>query len=96
MESLAPGRSTSTPSAPTSDRGNSCADGRGWFRTSDLSRVKRRVFFGVPEAGIRIAKPNPPQCELTSCGTRIAWDYARLSGIQAERATFCPREEPLQ
>jgi hypothetical protein len=62
-------------------------DGRGWFRTSDLSRVKRRA------QGCQ--KPHQQAvCAAEGSGRparRIAVDYARLPGIQAEELAFCPR-----
>jgi hypothetical protein len=47
---------------PHPDDSRHFVDGRGWFRTSDLSRVKRRVRRVVGWARIRIAKRNTPLC----------------------------------
>jgi hypothetical protein len=70
-------------------------DGRGWFRTSDLSRVKRGIPRCARGAGIRIAKPNSSPCGPATGGPRITRDYARLPGIRAERAAFCPERGPV-
>ncbi len=55
--------------------------GRGWFRTSDLSRVKRQYYGGQ--------KPHQQAVCATFClggqAPRITRDYARLPGIRAER-----------
>jgi uncharacterized membrane protein YfcA len=49
------------------------------------------AFCEVPGPESRIAKPIAAMWGMAICGTRIAGDYARSSGIRAERATFCPR-----
>ena len=71
-------------------------DGRGWFRTSDLSRVKRWAPRAVRAAGIPIAKRNAPPSPARTYSARITRDYARLSGTLAESVTFCPRSSGVK
>src|SRR5207247_2250805 len=72
-----------------------CGDGRGWFRTSDISRVKRCLLV--------IREPHDQAVCAASGGLdaacQIAADYARLPGIRAERRflpTGCPGGEQLR
>jgi hypothetical protein len=62
--------------------------GRGWFRTSDLSRVKRRLLRGLQVAEIRIA-----QFATLRAGHPRRTDYQGLRtiiGDSGRKATFCP------
>src|SRR6266550_2262087 len=78
---------STSPGGPKKPNKSETSHGRGWFRTSDLSRVKRGCPRGVGWARTRIAKRNAP----LTWSPRIAVDYARLSGIRADRTGFCLR-----
>ena len=66
--------------------------GRGWFRTSDLSRVKRGASEGRVRPEVAANREVPRSRASPSVGGWICVDYLGLLWIWAVERDFCPKK----